>query len=66
MMRNFSTLRTSRSQQAQAIALVVILVNGLLFSGPLYRLVGADIALGINNLSNIVAALISIWLGYRL
>ena len=66
MMRYFSILRTSRSQQAQAIALVVILVNGLLFSGPLYRLVGADIALGINNLSNIVAALISIWLGYRL
>jgi hypothetical protein len=37
-----------------------------LFSTPVYRMIGADTVLVINGLTNIAAASISIWMGFRL
>ena len=66
MKRYFNMLRNSPPQRALAIALVVIVVNALLYLQPVYLLVGADIALFINNLTNVVTVLLSVWLAYHL
>jgi two-component system, sensor histidine kinase PdtaS len=66
MKRYFETIKTSPSQQALAIALIAIVVNAILYLPPVYRLVGADTVLLVNNLTSIAAAIISVWLAYRL
>jgi hypothetical protein len=66
MKRDFTHLRTSPTQQALIAAIIVMVLNGLLFITPVYRMVGADAVLWINSLTNVAAALISVWLGFRL
>jgi len=66
MKRYFDTLRNSPPKKALTIALVVIVLNALLYLQPVYLFVGADIALFTNNLTNVVTALLSVWLAYRL
>jgi hypothetical protein len=66
MNRYFARLRTSPTQQALVTAITIMVLNGLLFITPIYRMIGANTVLWINNLTNIAAALISIWLGFRL
>lgn len=66
MKRHFTNLATSRSMQALTLAVFVITLNGLVYISPIYRRVGADAVLWVNNLTNILAALLSVWLAFRL
>ena len=59
-------MKTSQTRPAVITAILLMAVNGLLYLAPIYRLVGADAVLWINNLTDIVVALVSIWLGFRL
>jgi hypothetical protein len=66
MTRYFARLRTSPTQQALITAIIIMVLNGLLFITPVYQMIGADTVLVINYLTNIAAALIGIYLGFRL
>ena len=52
--------------QAVSIAIIVVVLNGLLYLGPFYQALGAGAVLSISGLANIAAAAISVWLGFRL
>jgi len=59
-------MKTSYTSQAVTSALILITLNALVYLPPVYRWAGADVVLWINNLTNVGAALISTWLGFRL
>lgn len=46
--------------------MAVIALNACLYTAPIYRLVGADAVLWVNNLTNVAAAMLSVWLAWRL
>ena len=66
MTASFARLRTSHTMQAISTAVFVVALNALIYIPPVYRRVGADTVLWINNLTSIGAAFLSVWLAARL
>src|SRR5512142_2232787 len=66
MKRFIGSTRNSPTRQAVIAAILIILLNGLLYLPLIYQWVSADGVLWLNNLTNIAAALLSAWLGLRI
>jgi hypothetical protein len=50
------------AQPAAILAAFIIATTALLYIGPAYRLIGSQVVLWINDLTNVVVALVSTWL----